>query len=162
MFYGILGWIVLDTLDKLCIRNRTGVREFLPAIVLPFPCHSLSRRDVTLCDTSPSARIWEARRSFCSQLPFHLLAAMDNGHGWYRNQQQASSNYYYHHQQPQQRSPDHIHNSSAALDSVQDAQALLAVYPPASATPTAHGMPHMSCIALLILLLTQLQDTSAT
>ena len=87
---------------------------------------------------------------------------MDNGNGWYRNQQQTSPNYYYHHQQPQQRSPDHLHNSSAALDSVQDAQGLLAIYPPASATPTAHGLSDRSHSDLLILLLTQLQDISAT
>ncbi|KAK2465765.1 hypothetical protein APHAL10511_002309 [Amanita phalloides] len=69
---------------------------------------------------------------------------MDNGQGWYRQPQQTSPTHYYYQHQQQQRPQDQHHISPAALDSVQDAQGLLAVYPPASATPTVHVARHLS------------------
>ncbi|KIL61369.1 hypothetical protein M378DRAFT_26115 [Amanita muscaria Koide BX008] len=67
---------------------------------------------------------------------------MDSGQGWHRNQQQTNPTYYY--QQHPHPSPNHHHTPQAAVESVHDAQRLLAVYPPASATPTAHVARHLS------------------
>ncbi|KAF8636245.1 hypothetical protein AX17_003730 [Amanita inopinata Kibby_2008] len=75
---------------------------------------------------------------------------MDNGQGWYRHPQQTSPYYYPHQQQvsPNGHGPPHHVTAPAAVDSVHDAQRLLAVYPPASATPTAHVARHLSNMTL--------------
>ncbi|KXN83113.1 Protein rad9 [Leucoagaricus sp. SymC.cos] len=63
---------------------------------------------------------------------------MDNNYRW-RPQDQ-----HYHYQEPPQHPQQNIRYGSAAADSVQNAQGLLAVYPMASAMPTNHAVRHVS------------------
>ncbi|KAF8879492.1 hypothetical protein BD779DRAFT_1551796 [Infundibulicybe gibba] len=64
---------------------------------------------------------------------------MDHRQPWYPSQT---------HHYSQNSHPQHSQDHQLAVDSVQDAQGLLAAYPMASATPTAHVARHLSSLTL--------------